>query len=131
MFRPGEDEAAQDIILADVAIQDELQTSPESSEESINDVRAVWLQMSNDLRSGGPLAAMMLSLRASAIEAMKELAFTDSTDATKIAFLQAEVRRHIKSVNLIAGYRNEAENIDMATIPQGDANFLTEQEYGD
>ena len=98
------------------------QTAVDNAEKA-----AIWQNIRADLKSGGPFAQMILSFRASAQEAMIDLAFVDASKTDKIASLQNEIRRYVSTMELIHAYRDEAKAIDANTeaeLSDEDHQFL-------
>lgn len=82
-----------------------------AAERDRGDVASTWYAIMGDLRQRGPFAKMILSFRASAVEAIKDLIFIPATDP-EVLRLQKEIRRYIETIEMIHGYREGAQAID-------------------
>lgn len=69
----------------------------------------VWDQIVKDDADRGPFRALRMSMKASAQAAMLELVYCEPTDQARVRSLQAEIRRHIVSEQMIEEFRQRAE----------------------
>lgn len=81
------------------------------AERDRHDISGTWDAIKADLRKAGPFAKMILSFRASAVEALTELAFVETQDPN-VRRLQAEVRRYVQTIEIIHGFRDGAAAVD-------------------
>lgn len=96
------------------------------AERERHSVAGTWQAIRDDLRKAGPFAKMILSFRASAVEALTDLAFVETQDANVLR-LQAEVRRFVQTIEIIHGYRDGAAAVDAnvnAPVDDDDRDFL-------
>lgn len=94
------------------------------AEREQGDIANTWQAIKDDLRKKGPIAKILLSFRASAIDAMADLVSVNPNDPDQVSRLQNEVRRFINTMQMIHGYREGAEAVD-ANISDDDETFLT------
>ena len=101
------------------------------AEREQGDVANTWAQIKDDLRKTGPIAKILLSFRASAIDAMADLVSVDPKDADKVTRLQGEVLRFLNTMTMIHAYREKAEAVDAnseADISDDEQTFLNQIE---
>ena len=103
------------------------------ADQERHDVAATWLAIKADLRKTGPFSKMILSFRESATDALADLVTHQTTDpATRK--LQDEVRRYITTIEVIHGFRETADVIDMnaeVEISDDQTDFLATLEEPD
>jgi hypothetical protein len=74
--------------------------------------RAVWQRIASELEHGGPFAALLTEFRQDATRALSDLVYADSNDSVRIASLQADVQRSLRTMEHIDEFQNAAQAAD-------------------
>jgi hypothetical protein len=99
------------------------------AEQEAQDVTATWNAIRADLRKAGPFSKMILSFRASALEALVELVRADPADVVR---LQNEIRRYVATIQMVHGYREGAAAVELnAALSEEQRQFLDTLEEPD
>jgi type II secretory pathway component PulF len=83
-----------------------------ASESERRRVKQVWLSIENQLTKGGPFAEMLIQFRQDAVSAMSEMVHADPTDTKLMASLQADVRRSLRTMEMIDSFSSAAKAAD-------------------
>lgn len=72
----------------------------------------IWRRIARELENGGPFADLLLSFREDAVKAMSDMVYADPNDAARIAALQADVQRSLRTMEHIDEFQNAAQAAD-------------------
>jgi hypothetical protein len=75
----------------------------------------VWRRIARELEKGGPFADLLMKFRDDAVTAMSDLVYADANDPVRIAALQSDVQRCLRTMEHIDAFENEAQAADANT----------------
>lgn len=76
---------------------------------------AIWRSIAAHMERGGPFAELLLEFRADAVKSMSDIVYANPNDAVRIAALQADIQRSLRTMEHIETFESRAQAADANT----------------